>query len=226
MAISLLPTFSPRTSLVYLHNGKPPFNTVLLQSDTPLEKLTLTVSFSPDYIKPQTYRIDELQAGEPHAITPRRPEYDLARLKAITEEEPGQMLFTLRCEEQILHEQHFNFSWLPSNAWVMDAHMQHPELLATLVQPNDPVVDKTLHQAGSFLQKKGENPNWSGYDANPSKQAIITKLEAIWYTVANYNINYALPPCSEVDGDKGILQKIRTPSQIIQGGCATCHEHG
>lgn len=220
MSLSLLPTFSPYTSVVYLHNGKPLFYEAHLQSDTDLEKLTLTVSYYPDYVKPQTFEIPELRAGHPVTRTSGRPEYDLARLKAITEEEPGQMCFTLKCGEQVLHEQQFNFTWLPGNAWVSGRMVSHPELLAALVQPNDPVVDRVLHNAGKLLLSMGCNPSWAGY--SKQKEQTLNKIRAIWNVLAGYGINYALPPKGETNGEIGLLQKVRTPSQIIQGGCATC----
>lgn len=220
MALSLLPTFCPYTSVVYLHNGKPLFYEVLVQSDTDLEKLTLTVSYYPDYVKPQTFTIPELHPGSPVALPSGKPEYDLARLKTLTEEEPGQMCFTLKCGDQVIHEQSFNFTWLPGNAWVMDTDMQHPELLAALVQPNDPVVDRVLYKASELLAADGKNPSWNGYQKD--KSDFLNKLSAIWSTLKSYNINYALPPQGDINTQKGLLQKVRTPSQIMQGGCATC----
>ncbi len=220
MAVTLLPTFSPHTSVVYLHNHRPIFDIAIIQSDTNLENLKLTVSYYPDYVQPQSYDIEKLQAGEPHTIRSHKPEFDLARLRAIAEEEPGQMHFCLTCGGEILYSQKFNFTWLPSNAMVMDSHATHPELLAALVQPNDPVVDKVLHQAGALLQADGKNPSWGGYKKQTNE--VINKLNAIWATLRSYNINYALPPIGQINNQEGILQKVRTPSQIIQGGCATC----
>ncbi len=218
MAISLFPTYSRHTSVVYLHNGKPIFDVVQLQSDTTYERLTLNVSYFPDYAQPQTYEITELKAGEPLCIRSGKALYDLARLKAITEEEPGQLTFTLTCQGEVLHKQSFDLGWMPGNAWVLGEGSQYPELLAALVQPNDPVVDKILHQAGALLQNQGLNPAWEGYD----KGNISNKLSAIWHTIANYGINYALPPQGNINSEKGLFQKVRTPSDIIHGGCATC----
>ncbi len=220
MALSLLPTFSAYTSVVYLNNNKPLFDVLHLQSDTKLENIKLTVSYFPDYVEPQEFPIPELYPAEPLCIKSNKPDYDLSRIMAITEEEPGQMTFTLTCNGEVLHKQSFNFIWLPSNAWVTDKYCAHPELLAALVQPNDPAVDRILHNAGKLLAEDGKSPSWSGYtkDAND----IINKLKAIWAVLKSYNINYALPPESNIDIVNGIRQKIRTPSQIIQGGCATC----
>jgi len=220
MALSFLPTFSPYTSVVYLHNGKPLFDEAFLQSDIALEKLTLDVSYYPDYVKAQTFNIPELKPGEPHCIRPYQHVYELERLNAITEEEPGQMCFTLTCGAQVLLEQKINFTWLPANAWVGDENMKHPELIAALVQPNDPVVDKILHQAGALLQKKNISPCWDGYKT--PVDIIIKQFQALWHTIANYGINYVHPPQGRKNVESGFLQKIRTPSQIVQGGCATC----
>lgn len=220
MSLSLLPTFSPYTSVVYLHNGKPLFYDVIIQSDTDQSELKLSVNYYPDYVEPQTFKIADLRAGQPEVIHSGKPKYQLERLKSIAEEEPGQMTFTLTRGSEVVHQQSFNFTWLPSNAWAMDKNCKHPELLTALVQPNDPVVDKILYQTGSLLQKKGISPDWTAYKEKP--EIILKKIEALWYTIANYKINYALPPQGKIDQEIGVCQKVRTPSQIIQGGCATC----
>lgn len=221
MAISLNPTYSFNTSVVYLHNGKPLFYEAIVQSDEDLEKLTLNVSYFPDYVQPQTYEIPELRAGIPVVLRSNKPAYDLQKLKNIVEEEPGQMTFTLSCKGEILYNQSFNFRWMPGNAWASGEASYFPELLVALVLPNDPVVDKVLHNAGKLLEANGKKSAWQGY-IGEDKNSILNKLKAIWHTLQNYNINYALPPQGELDENTGKMQKVRIPSQIIQGGCATC----
>ena len=220
MSLSLLPTYSPYTSVAYLHNKKPLFYSVHLQSDTDHKDLTLTVSCYPNYVEPQTYKIPELRAGKPEMVPSNAPKYKLELLKAISEEEPGQLCFTVHCGNELLLEQKFNFTWLASNAWVADEGFEHPELLAVHVHRNDPVVEKILYQTGILLQQKNISPAWNGYD-DPLVD-ILKKLEALWYTVASYGINYAHPAQGERNLELGVHQKIRTPSQIISGGCATC----
>lgn len=220
MAISLLPTFSPYTSVIYLRNHKPLIDQVTLQSDTDLSDLTLSVNYFPDYVETQTCNIPELKAGTPEIIRPSEPRYELSRLSNITEEEPGQMTLVLSHGSEEILRQSINFTWLPGNAWVTGKMLQHPELLAALVQPNDPAVDRILYLAGQELLNHGLNPSWTGYGA--AKNEIINKLRAIWRVLSAYGINYALPPKGKTDAEVGLMQKIRTPSQIIRGGCATC----
>lgn len=222
MAYQIKSDFSPYLSVVYFSNGKPLFDTLSIESDTDIENLTLQVTTTPEYIEPQRYEINKLTANSPLDITPAtKTNYDLAALKSLTEEEPGQIHFSLYQGENLLCKESGQLTWLPANVWVMGIGAKYPELLAALVQPNDPAVDKVLHHAGELLANMGLSPDWSGYRSAPND--ILNKLHAIWLTLSNYGINYATPARGEIDlENRGAHQKVRTPSQIMQGGCATC----
>ncbi len=221
MTIKITPTYSPYLSVVYLSNGKPHFDTLSIESDTDIENLTLRVTTTPEYIAPLEFCIDKLPANTPLSIAPPSGiNFNLAALKALTEAEPGQIHFSLFRGDEQLCQENVQLTWLPGNAWVLGKDARFPELLAALVQPNDPAVDKVLFHAGELLAKEGLSPDWNGYQGE--QNAIINKLHAIWLTLSNYGINYALHARGEIEIDKGMHQKVRTPSQIMQGGCATC----
>lgn len=221
MSFTIKADFSPYLSVVYLSNRKPLFDEVIIQSDTDADNLTLRISTSPEYVTTQTYDIGALMANTERRILPtEQTDFDLTVLKALTEEEPGKIHLEICDGEQVLHRESHELNWLPGNTWVLGKNAKFPELLAALVQPNDPAVDKVLHFAGELLANKGLNPDWNGYKSEPN--AILNKLHAIWLTLSGYGINYALPPRGEIDASVGVHQKVRTPSQIMQGGCATC----
>ncbi len=221
MSIKINPCYSPYLSVVYLSNGKPHFDTLSIESDCELENLTLRVTTTPEFVEECSFDIDKLTPEVPLNIAaPAKINYDLVALKALTEAEPGRIHFSLYQGTELLCRESSELTWLPGNAWVLGKGARFPELLAALVQPNDPAVDKVLHHAGELLANQGLSPDWNGYRSEPN--AIINKLHAIWLTLSNYGINYALPARGEIDIEEGVHQKVRTPSQIMQGGCATC----
>ncbi|KAF0282890.1 DUF3320 domain-containing protein [Spiribacter roseus] len=92
-----------------------------------------------------------------------------------------------------------------------------PELLGAFCTPNDPAVDRILHKAATALRDAQLPDALNGYESG-SRKRVWEMASAIYTAVANLGLAYALPPTSfERDG-----QKIRLPSQILDGGVATC----
>ena len=206
----------PRISSVYLVNDTPIVKKVSISSDTELFDLHFTISFHPDFVADLRYNIGHIGAGETIETTCECGVLDVKRLKDLTEDEPGQVCVKVYNGDALLDEQKADFSWAPRNVWA-GAGMS-PHMLAALVLPNDPAVDTIIHQAGEILKKNGLNATFYGYK-NP-RACIINQLHAIWNALANHKLTYSLPPRSwHFDGEG---QKVRTPSQILQGGCATC----
>lgn len=206
----------PRISSVYLVNDTPIVKKVHITSDTELFDLGFTISFHPDFVADLRYNIGHIGAGETIETACECGVLDIKRLKDLTEDEPGQATVKVYNGATLLDEQTAAFSWAPRNVWA-GAGMS-PHMLAALVMPNDPAVDTIIHQAGEILKSNGLNSTFSGY--KNQRATIINQLHAIWNAIANYKLTYALPPRSWYFAGEG--QKVRTPSQILQGGCATC----
>lgn len=103
---------------------------------------------------------------------------------------------------------------LPRNQWGGLSHL--PEMVAAFVQPNDPAVERLLKQAALFLRESGKNPALNGYGSGPKHAWEI--LSAIWSALVAERLDYALPPASF----EQLGQKVRSPTQILDLGLATC----
>src|SRR2546427_587759 len=91
------------------------------------------------------------------------------------------------------------------------------ELIAALVQRNDPSVAVVLRIASSKLSSAGRAPGIDGYPSGLKTRAWEI-AEAIWAALVDQNIAYVLPPASfEQEG-----QKIRFPSDILDRKVGTC----
>ena len=175
MSININPVYSPYLSVVYLSNGKPHFDTLSIESDCELENLTLRVTTTPEFVEECSFDIDKLTAEVPLTIAaPAKINYDIVALKALTEAEPGRIDFSLYQGTELLCRESAELTWLPGNAWVLGKGARFPELLAALVQPNDPAVDKVLHHAGELLANQGLSPDWNGYRSEPNINVFYT----------------------------------------------------
>ncbi len=206
---------SDHYSSLYAANRLPLIDGISLETDEPLQAVELLVEFSPDFIHPLRWELGNLAAGV-HSVAGKCSSYDPERLNRMVENTPGLGRVKLLEQGKLLAETEFNFTWLPANVWAGAA--RYPELLGSLVLPNDPAIDSMLSRGADILREQGLSPSWRGYQAE--KNAIINQVHALWNALEELDITYALPPRSWHDFGSG--QKLRTPSQIMQGGCATC----
>ncbi|MFG1344604.1 DUF3320 domain-containing protein [Xanthobacter autotrophicus DSM 431] len=175
----------------------------------------LDVSAVPPFLRPKSWTIDRLLAGDEVAITDRRVELDPAYLKDLDEAERGEITFVLSQGQERLAEARIPVRLLARDEWGGVADM--PQLLAAFVMPNDPAVAKLLRAASDKLLKHGLPPGMDGYQSEDPKRAGLLAA-ALYGAVSAQDIHYAEPPASfESRG-----QKVRRPSTIAATGLATC----
>jgi very-short-patch-repair endonuclease len=181
--------------------------------------LELLIESVPAFLKPKTWRIDEVEAGGRYRITELDVQLDGALLTRLTEAEKATVSFVLRRaagESGELARLDCVIELLPRNQWGGLSHL--PDLVAAFVQPNEPAVERLLKQTAEILCKNGKNPSLDGYKGGPKRAWELAS--GIWSAVAATGLDYALPPASfEHTG-----QKVRGPAQIAESGLATCFD--
>lgn len=217
-SVELKATTLKYSSLVYLRNGR----TVIWDCElTPRETLhnpSLEIEYTPDYVRKSELFLGIMEAGKTcHVRHTGFPDFSEERLLAVKDEEPGKVCITLRGEDgSVITQKEIEFTWLAHNAWA--GGYEFPELLAALVIPEDSAIDKLLEDTKTHLASQGRSTEWAGYSGSAEER--VSQLKALWDTLASYDIHYALPPASWKDD--GVGQRVRTPSQIFEGKCATC----
>ena len=206
------------SSLVYLRNGRSVIWDCIISSQAPLHGATLVIEYTPDYICTEKHNLGSILPGKPyHFVNHDVPHYDDARLLALEDEQPGKVKVTLiGPDNSAIACKELDFTWLAHNAWA-GGH-EFPELLAALTIPEDPFVDELLDETRKRLARSGRPDAWEGYKVGAD--TIVTQLNTLWDAIGSKQINYALPP--ESWRDEGVGQRVRTPSQIREGNCATC----
>jgi very-short-patch-repair endonuclease len=196
----------------------------------PLADLVLTLQAEPAFLRPKRWHIDRIGAQEQLAL----PELDLALdaplLARLTEAETAHLRFELRprvaaaavagesaatplaapalarldCAVELLPRQHWG------------GLGQMPEMVAAFVQPNDPAIARLLKDAAEVLRRHGKATALDGYRSGA--RHAWEQTAALWHALAARGLDYALPPASfELQG-----QKVRTPTQVLDSGLATC----
>ncbi|HET8636540.1 MAG TPA: DUF4011 domain-containing protein, partial [Acidobacteriaceae bacterium] len=217
MEISLEAIVSPKLGLASHQNAVPLLRQLLIKhgAGEDLEDLVLELEPSLPFATPKKWRIDRLGTDSAIEVADRDVELREGFLADLSESLRASLQLRLRSSSAILAERHIPVQLLARNEWGGAGSM--PELLAAFCAPNDPAVDKVLKSASNVLRRAGRPDAIDGYQAH-SRQRAWELASAVWSAICGFQISYVLPPASfEHEG-----QKIRSPSQILEGRVGTC----
>lgn len=180
-----------------------------------LEDVRVTLSCNPAFLKPKSWTLDRIAASGITSIAERDVELNGAFLLDQVESLSGHATITVEHNGKTIAEQTKQIELLAYNEWGGAGYM--PELLAAFSMPNDPAIDRILHDASMILRRAGKLDQIDGYKSR-SRERVWEITSAIYTAICNLGITYAVPPVSfEKDG-----QKIRLPSQVLENRIATC----
>ncbi|MBS0368123.1 MAG: DUF3320 domain-containing protein [Proteobacteria bacterium] len=208
-----------KLNLADFQNSVPALHELAIVNETlaPISELTITITSEPAFLKPRTWSIDTIGAGETFHIADLDVQLDGSLLSRLTEAEPATLCFELRSRkepETIIAQHDRVVELLARNQWGGIGYA--PEMVAAFVQPNDPAVDHVLKAAAQALQAGGKSGSIDGYTHGAKRAWELAS--GIWTAVLQRKLHYALPPASfEHRG-----QKVRSPGQILDAGLATC----
>lgn len=217
MGISIEGFVSTKLGLASHQNAVPLLRQLTIANDgvEGLDDLVLELEPSLPFAAAKTWRIDRLGPDSSMAIPDRDVELKEGYLADLTETMQASVHLRLRSSADVVAEQRFSVELLARNQWGGAGSM--PELLAAFCTPNDPAVDKVLKGTSDVLRRAGRPDGIDGYRAG-SRQRAWELASAVWSAVCGYQISYVLPPASfEQEG-----QKIRSPSQVLDGSVGTC----
>jgi hypothetical protein len=217
--VSLQVSAVARLNLADFQNAVPALHELAIVNGTaaPINDLTVSLDAVPPFVRPRTWSLESVGAGETYHLTQLDVQLDGALISRLTEAEPATLRFELRAAAQpdgVLARHDAPVELLARNQWGGIGHL--PEMVAAFVQPNDPAIDRLLKSAAMALQHSGKSGAIDGYTQGARRAWELAS--AIWTAVVQHRLSYALPPASfEHTG-----QKVRGPSQVLDAGLATC----
>ena len=116
------------------------FRIVNNDSETRLDDIFIDLSSNPSFLKPKSWRLDRLAAGESISIKDRDIELDGGFLLTLADAVRGTITITVKKDGLVLAEETKPVELLAYNEWGGAGYM--PELLAAFSMPNDPGVDR------------------------------------------------------------------------------------
>lgn len=217
MGISIEGVVSTKLGLASHQNAVPLLRQLTIANDgvEGLDDLILELEPSLPFAATKTWRIDRLGPDSSMAISDRDVELKEGYLADLTESMQASVHLRLRSSTGVVAEQRYPIELLARNQWGGAGSM--PELLAAFCMPNDPAIDKVLKSTSDVLRRAGRPDGIDGYKAG-SRQRVWELASAVWSAACGYQISYVLPPASfEQEG-----QKVRVPSQVLDGSVGTC----
>jgi len=210
-------SIASRITFATQQNDIPLLSDLLVRNgtDEEIENVILSLCCEPAIVGAREWKIDRLNPKSEIRIKDRQIPLSGAQLSELSERLKANLVFSLKAGDKSLAELRRPLTALARNEWGGATYM--PELLAAFVMPNDPAISTILKSAGESLRSAGEQPYIDGYQSR-QRTRVWQITSAIWSAVSSRRIVYAEPPASfEKQG-----QKIRTPSEILETGLATC----
>lgn len=206
---------APSVGFVTYQNARPFLESVILRNEgaEDLKDLVVTAVAYPPFVSPARWSIDRVAAGGELPL--RRIEAHLRRDAgfSIREGERGEIVFTVRREDEELAVEVVPVRILADSEWGGMDDM--PDLLASFSIPSDPAVDRIVREASRVLEAVGAG-RVDGYASGDPRHVWHT-AQAVWNAVIAEGLHYAPPPAGWERG-----QRVRSPSVIEEGGVATC----
>ena len=136
-------------------------------------------------------------------------------MRGVEEQRPVDLRITATSGEHVLGKQSHRLQLYAHNQWILDP--QSPTLsmglLASDVQPNDPLIAAVLSQAREQLKQSTGSASTEGYQSG--RERVLQIAAAVYDAVVALDFAYSDPPASwsvrpgEVGG-----QKVRTHGQV------------
>ena len=119
-------------------------------SEARLDDVLVTLSSNPAFLKPKSWRLDRIAPEGILPIADRDIELDGAFLLNLADSMAGFATITVEHRGAVIAGETKPVELLAYNEWGGAEYM--PELLAAFSMPNDPAVDRVLHDASRHCQ--------------------------------------------------------------------------
>jgi len=178
------------------------------------ENIKVEISSSYGIFKDYEIFIDKITDGN-LTITHFDFQYQLHLIKNLTEKDIDSIKIVVSSNNDEIVTTQFNLDVLPMDHF--GGLQVVPQLLASYVTPNNPVIYQIKSDAVKILEQNGFTLAFEGYQSQ-SKERIVQMVSALYKAIQNKELIYsAMPPSFENNG-----QRIRLVDQILETKFGNC----
>ena len=191
--------------------------TVINDSDAELTDTELTISTDPSFTLPFLKHIDCLPAKSGVNLRDISVAADAGRLLELTEKVEAALTIRLAKDGEVLAERTAPITFLAFDQW--QGITLFPEMTASFVTPNHPVISDILKEASQYLGEWTLNPSLDAYMAEDANR-VLSQAAAVFSAIRKKGISYAVAPASF--GTVG--QRVRLVDAVLGQGLGNCLE--
>jgi hypothetical protein len=229
----------PRDEMNYslLHNGRSPFGRFQIlrrQVSGPIADVTASVTM---YVGEESFPFVKtltIAEGDTMADITDQVVVPLTSALMRTQSEKVRSVLAVKVAvgDQVVHNETYRMALAPVDQW-SDTD-ENRLWLPSFVLPRDPSVASLVQSARNYLISIEDDPS-AGFDGYQSVgeaglpfderyRSVDDQVRAIWYALQlDRRLLYINPPPSYASPNGGDApQRLRTPSEILQGGHGTC----
>jgi hypothetical protein len=168
-----------------------------------------------DFLKPSVQFTDCVPAGQRVQLAALKIEPMPDKLLNMTEMVDTMFTLTISADEDVLLTHDFPISLMAYNQWT--GSTVRPELLASFVTPNHPILSRVIVNASKYMEKWTGSSAMDEYQTQDRHRARL-QVAAIYEALREEGVVYVAPPASfETMG-----QRIRLADSVLTEKLATC----
>ena len=157
---------------------------------------------------------DTMPVGN-HSLQNIKFNYDLSFLKQLVERDIDVISFKIFSNNELVFQTTFNLPVLPVDYF--GGLNVYPELLASYVLANHPLIYQIKSDAVTILEKNKLTASFEGYQSQ-NKERVLQMVSALYQAMVNLQLVYSAMPASfETEG-----QRIRLIDQVLETKFGNC----
>ena len=207
--------YLPCINYAMIHNHVPSFNFCELMNSDEVDWNNIKVSIDGELIKYSESILEIIPPGQNIQINNLEISPESEKLIELTEGIETNFHLTITISGEIAHQQTFPIKLMTYDQWTGSRIM--PELLATFVTPNHPILSRISVKASQFLEKWTGNSALDEYQTQDPNR-VRAQVAAIYEALRSESLIYSTVPASfETSG-----QRVRLVDNVLTSKLGTC----
>ena len=189
--------------------------TVENTGEQPLERLTLSVTATPEILLPFTLPLDYLPARNTYCVREPALMLNVDYLANLTERVTGVMMVALSDDDGVIASQDIEITVLAFDEW--QGIGVYPELLSSFAVPNHPALAPVIARASEYLGKWTGDPSFDAYQSQDVNR-VLSQAAAIFEAIRELQLVYCTAPASFEESG----QRVRLSDTVLQQRRGNC----
>ena len=211
----LLFDYLPCVNYAMLRNGVATCIQCVVENEDTTDWRQVRVGVRGEQIKPHEVMLDFIPQGQRIQLNNLKIEPELDALVNSTERIQTKFSVSVSVADEEVLQEEYDISLLPFDQWPGNNVM--PQLLASFVTPNHPLLSRVNSKASQFMEKWTGSSSLDAYQTQ-DRNRVRLQVAAIYEALRSESISYCEPPANfESSG-----QRVRLADKVLTEKLGTC----